>query len=144
MSNHERVSDKRGQVVITRFACPSLSGLFRLMVLHIHIKRQVRRQAPGFVGGKAVILWRQRTMLSITLWRHLDDIYDMGKVNAHIMAARVPARLGIQTSCGIYSYSGDWRAIMFGTPATSADPLVAAAPSPTAGVAGADLERKTS
>ncbi|WP_163506424.1 hypothetical protein [Fodinicola acaciae] len=140
MENGERVSDRRGQVVITRFACPSVSRLFVLLFLHVRIKRQVRRHATGFVGGKAVVLWRERTMLSVTLWRHLEDVYEMGKVNAHIMAARLPARLGIQTSCGIYPYRGDWRQIMFGVPAASADPLVASAP-PAAEKVSVDSER---
>jgi hypothetical protein len=140
----ERASDRRGHVVITRFVCPTRARLVLLMFLHFRIKRQVRKQAGGFVGAAAVVLWQQRTLLSVTLWRHLDDIYEMGKVNHHIEASRMPARLGIQTTCGVYAYGGDWRKLMFGTDHTSADPLVAAAQSLTAEKLGADSERKTS
>lgn len=136
----ERVSDRRGQVIVTRFACPSVSRLFLLLFLHARIKRQVRRLVPGFVGGAAVVLWKQRTMLSVTLWRQLDDVYGMGKVDAHIMAARLPARLGIRTSSGIYSYRGDWRQIMFGVAAASLDPLVASA-APADETVSVDSER---
>ena len=143
MTPSERASDHRGHVVITRFVCPSRTRVFFLMLMHFRIKRKVRKVAGGFVGGTSVVLWQQRAMLSVTLWRHLDDIYDMGKVKQHIEASRLPPQLEIQTTCGIYSYSGDWRKLMFGTEDISADPLVAsAAPFPAEKI-GQDSERKT-
>jgi len=47
-----------------------------------------------------------RTVLSITLWDSIDSVYGMGGVDRHIMAARLPARLGISTRCGVFCYTG--------------------------------------
>jgi hypothetical protein len=121
----ERASDPRGQVVITRFECPSLWRLVRILARHYRVKREVRRVADGYLGSTTYIHWGRRTLLSISLWRSLDSIYDMGKANSHIEASRVPARLGVSTTCGIYTYAGDWRQLMFGTPVAAAnEPLV--------------------
>jgi len=121
----ERASDPRGQVVITRFECPSRLKLLIILATHFRVKREVRRVAEGYLGGTTLIQWKERTLLSISLWRHLDSIYDMGKSNRHIVASRMPARLGVSTACGIYAYSGDWRQLMFGTSVAANEPLFA-------------------
>jgi len=123
MVNHERASDPRSQVVITRFECHGLARVLLILAMHVRIKREVRRLAKDFLGATTVVLWRERVVLSITLWRRLDGIYDMGGSNRHIVASRRPARLGITTAAGIYTYAGDWRQIMFGTAATADEPL---------------------
>jgi hypothetical protein len=125
MRHGERASDPRGQVVITRFECPSRWRLLRVLAMHFWVKKEIRRVAEGYVGGTTLIDWKQRTLLSFSLWRRLDCIYDMGDSNRHIKASRVPARLGVSTSCGIYAYSGDWRQIMFGTSLAAPEPLFA-------------------
>jgi len=38
----------------------------------------------------------------------------MGEIQAHVRAARIPARWGIATACGVFEYVGDWRAVLFG------------------------------
>lgn len=129
MNRYQRVSDPRGQVVITRFECPSLYALLLVLALHRRVKREVRRVAGGYLGGTTVVLWSARTVLSISLWDRLDSIYAMGEVQHHILASRVPARLGASTSCGIYTYRGDWRQVMFGTPTVKPEPLFAIAQS---------------
>jgi hypothetical protein len=123
--NGERASDPRGQVVITRFECPSRLRLLVILAMHYRVKKEVRRVAEGYLGGTTIVQWKQRTLLSLSLWRQLDSIYDMGKANRHIVASRVPARLRVSTACGIYAYSGDWRQLMFGTPVAANEPLLA-------------------
>jgi hypothetical protein len=125
-----RASDPRSQVVITRFECPDLFTVLRIFRRHRRIKKEVRRVAAGYLGGTTLIQWRRRTLLSFSLWDRLDSIYDMGEVQGHIVASRVPARLGVATSCGIYSYSGDWRQIMFGTSVAAAEPVFATGTNP--------------
>ena len=83
----------RGQVVITRFECESTRGLLRLMLLHKRIKRDVRRQASGFIGVRTLVFWRSHTMLSISVWKDLDSIYSMGRVDRHIKAAKRTSQL---------------------------------------------------
>ena len=53
----------------------------------------------------------------------------MGEVREHIEAARIPRRLGIATTCGIYTFEGECSAVMFGVerldkpnPLTDPDP----------------------
>jgi hypothetical protein len=113
-----RAIDDRGQVVITRFDCRTVRKLVRILALHYRVKPQVRRRVDGYLGSKTVVLWRQRTVLSISLWRDLSSIYQMGNVSRHILATRVPGQLGVTTLCGIYAYNGDWKYLMFGTPSS--------------------------
>lgn len=104
---------ERGQVVITRFECESALGLLRLLLLHKRIKRDVRRQASGFIGVRTLVLWHSHTMLSISVWKDLDSIYSMGQVNRHIQAAKLTSQLRVTTASGIFCYAGDWRRVMF-------------------------------
>jgi hypothetical protein len=102
-----------GQVVVTRFECGSLLNLLAVLALHARVKRDVRRQASGFVGIKLLVDWRRRTILSISLWKDLESVYSMGNVPRHVSAARVPGGLGVQTTCGVFCFVGDWREVMF-------------------------------
>lgn len=120
MSNQPRVEDRRGQVVITRFECQNLYALMLIRALHRPVKKDVRRHAQGYLGGTTLIHWRQRTLLSFSMWDGMESIYGMGQVTGHVLAARVPHRLGAVTSCGIYTYRGDWRNVMFATPTPAA------------------------
>jgi hypothetical protein len=62
-------------------------------------------------------------MFSVSLWRDIDAIYDMGEVTRHVAAAHIPRRMGIKTRCGIYTFTGDWRRLLFDVPAIDVDPL---------------------
>jgi hypothetical protein len=105
-----------GQVVVTRFECHNLWVLLAMLVLHVRVKRAVRRTAGGLVGARAIVLWRSRTMLSVTLWRDIDSVYAMGSVTRHVKAVRTArARLKVTTTAGVFCYSGDWRTVMFGS-----------------------------
>jgi hypothetical protein len=112
-----------GQVVVTRFECPSLRALVIIRLRHSALKRHVRRKADGFIAVRTVVDWRKRTMLSISLWQSLDSIYAMGNVRQHVAAARVPRLLGVATTCGIYYLVGDWRRVMFRGAAVTRSPL---------------------
>jgi hypothetical protein len=113
----------KGCVVITRFECQVLLRLLFLIALHRRLQRDVRRRTNGFVGATAIVDWRNRTLISISLWSDLDAVYSMGQVPSHIEAARLPRRLGIATSCGVYAFAGDWRRVLFGTQAQAQSPL---------------------
>ena len=112
-----------GQVMITRFECPNVLAMLVVLVLHVRIQRDVRKFATGFIAVVSHHSWRTRTLLSISLWRDLDSVYSMGEVKRHIQASRIPRRLGVVTRCGVFCYTGDWRHVMFGVPASSASPL---------------------
>lgn len=111
--------------MITRFECPSIRSLLVVLALHKRVKRDVRRVADGYLGGATVVSWKTRTVLSISLWQRFDSIYAMGNARAHVLASRVPRRLGVSTSCGIYAYTGEWRRLMFDAPGQEHDPLSA-------------------
>lgn len=112
------------QVVVTRFECRTRLRVLIVLALHWRVKRAVRVRVSGWLGSATVTDWRSRTVLSISLWHDLRSVYGMGDIPVHVQAARVPRRLGIATVSGIYSYSGDWRRLMFGTPADDHEPLI--------------------
>lgn len=112
-----------GQVVVTRFECRTIPRLLVVRLTHTRLKRDVRRAAAGFIAVRTVIDWRRRTLLSISLWQSLDSIYAMGDVPRHVSAARLPAQLGVQTTCGIFGLVGDWRRVMFGATVATRSPL---------------------
>ncbi|MFC0503430.1 hypothetical protein [Micromonospora costi] len=120
----------KGQVVVTRFNCGNLPRMLLVLIMHVRMKRHVRRQAVGYLGIKVLVDWRQRVVLSISLWRDLDSVYSMGRVTRHVGAARAPGRLGITTTCGVFCYAGEWTRVMFGGPTRSTSPLHPPAPAP--------------
>jgi hypothetical protein len=113
----------KGQVVVTRFECPSVWAVLAVRLMHIRVKRAVRRHATGFAGITLIIDWRRRTVLSISLWQDLESVYTMGQVTQHIHATRIPSKLGITTSCGIFCYAGEWMRVMFGASRVTRSPL---------------------
>jgi hypothetical protein len=123
MSPTFNLDPTRGQVMITRFECPSLSTMVVIMLLHRRIKRQVAQLADGYLGAVMLRDWRTRTVLSMSLWRDIDSVYSMGRVQRHIAGSRVPARLGVRTRAGVFCYAGDWRQVMFGTGQPKPSPL---------------------
>jgi hypothetical protein len=112
-----------GQVVITRFECPDLLRLVLVVILHLRLKLDVRRQATGYLGGTLLVQWRRRCLLSVSVWHDRDSLHSMGSVPRHVQAARLPGRLGIATACGVYSFAGDWRQVMFGRQTPPRSPL---------------------
>jgi hypothetical protein len=112
-----------GTVIVTRFECPGMLTLVRLVALHRKVRRAVLRDAPGCVGAKAIVDWRSRTLLSVSLWEDADSLYGMGGVARHVEAARLPRVLGVRTASGVFCYSGDWRRVLFSTPAIARSPL---------------------
>jgi hypothetical protein len=112
-----------GQVIVTRFECPGVFTLGYLAMLHWRIKREVRRSAEGLIAARAVLDWRRRILFSVTLWRDIESVYAMGDVRGHVAAARIPARLGIRTRCGVFCFAGDWRRVMFHGQAPPGTPL---------------------
>jgi hypothetical protein len=112
-----------GQVMVTRFDCRTLMNLLYLLVVHLRLKRDVRRHAEGFIGVRTIVDWRRRSFLSVSVWADLDSVYSMGGVPRHVEAARLPGRLGVETTCGVFCFVGDWRRVMFRSPVPSVSPL---------------------
>jgi hypothetical protein len=134
--------DDRSQVVITRFDCRNIRNLACILALHYRVKPQVRRKAAGYLGAKTIVLWRQRTVLSVSLWRDLSAIYQMGNLGRHILASRIPGQLGVATACGVYAYSGEWKTLMFGAPGTGVpEPLQAGTGEPGSLLTGKETPR---
>ncbi len=109
--------------MITRFECPGLLAMVVIVLLHDWIKRQVARRTEGYLGATMLRDWRNRTVLSMSLWRDIDSVYSMGNVPLHIRGSRLPARLGIRTRAGVFCYAGDWRQVMFGAGQPKPSPL---------------------
>ncbi|MEU8124206.1 hypothetical protein AB0C21_36305 [Spirillospora sp. NPDC049024] len=112
-----------GVIVVTRFECPGLWKLLVLVFLHRRMAREVRRHATGFLGSSLLVGWRTRTLLNVSLWRDMDGVHSMGRVRRHVDATRVPSRLGVATSGGIYSFTGDWKQVMFGIDSEGVSPV---------------------
>lgn len=123
MSPAPTLDPGRGQAMITRFECPSLRAMVIIVFVHGRIKRQVSRLAEGYLGAAMLRDWRTRTVLSVSLWSDLDSVYSMGNVPRHVSGSRLPARLGVRTRAGVFSYAGDWRQVMFGAGEAKPSPL---------------------
>lgn len=105
--------DTSGQIIVTRFECPTLRSLLTLRLLHVFLRYYVRRDAEGFLGIRLLTDWRDRTILSISLWEDLSSVYTIGNVRRHIFAVRVVRQLRVRTGCGIFSSLGDCQHVMF-------------------------------
>lgn len=112
-----------GVVVVTAFHCRTRLDVLTIWWMHHRLKSAVFAASPDFLGVRLHINWRQRLVRSVSLWAKGTGLYDMGKVDLHIAATRWPGRRGIATSCGVYTYGGDWRGVMFGDGYASAPPL---------------------
>jgi hypothetical protein len=112
-----------GHLVVTRFRCRHRAALIVLHLLHRRVKREVRRKADGYLGVTTLTSWRTGELTSISLWRNAEDIYQMGEVSSHVLAARAPGRLEVSTQSGVFSYVGDWRRVLFGNSYTDGSPL---------------------
>ena len=110
--------------MVTRFECATLSRLIVMLIVHARVKRDVRRQGGGLIGSRTLVDWRRRVLLSVSLWPSIESVYSMGNVRRHVVAVRLPGRLGIRTTCGVFCYAGDWRRVMFGAPVESQSPIV--------------------
>jgi hypothetical protein len=111
------------RVVVTRFECGSLAKLLALSVLHMFIRRAAIRDTQGLVVSTSHVSWGSRTLVSVSLWRSLRDVYSMGQCREHVIAARIPHRWGIRTACAMFRVEGDWRNIMFGASMTYRSPF---------------------
>jgi len=123
MNEHIKARDPRGHIAVTRFECRTLLNVVVVLLVHKRIKREVRRVAEGFVGAAPVVLWKDRTILSVTLWRTLESMYAMGEVQSHILASRLPHKLGIRTASGLFPFAGDWKNLLFQATVVDIDPL---------------------
>ena len=120
-----------GAVVVTMFACRTRRDILLVWWLHYRIKPAIQARAPGFLDVRLFIDWRRRIVRSVSLWTDPASLYDLGEVQQHVVATRLPGRRGIQTSCGVYQYEGDCSAVMFGVgPNWKPNPLTNAYPSP--------------
>jgi len=103
-----------GVVVVTQFECRTLRQVLAVWWLHRKVKPDVARESPGFLDVRLYIDWRARRVRSVSLWSDGLALFDMGQVDSHIRAAHAPVGWGVRTSCGVFGYLGDWRAVMFG------------------------------
>lgn len=130
-SRLEEGGSNGGAVVVTMFACRTRRDILLLWWLHYRLKPAVRAHAPGLLGVRLFIDWRHRIVRSVSLWTDPARLYDMGEVRGHVAATRIPRRRGIATSCGVYTYQGDWRTVMFGLESTAAEPPLTGRPTDT-------------
>ncbi len=109
--------------MVTRFRCRHRMALLVLHALHRRVKREVRHKLPGCLGVTTLTDWWGGELISISLWESADDIYGMGEISSHVLAARVPGQLEVSTQSGVFSYVGDWRRVLFGNVYTDGSPL---------------------
>jgi hypothetical protein len=64
------------------------------------------------------------------MWHEIEDVYRMGEVRRHILAARIPHQLNVRTHSGVFTYVGDWRRVLFKSQHTGASPLTKWIPYP--------------
>lgn len=113
-----------GAVVVTRFDCPNRRRVVGILWRHWVLRSRCRRQLDRLIDVKIFVSWRNKTVRSVSLWSDAEGLFSMGSVDAHVRATRMPAQRGITTSCGIFSFAGEWRQLMFGAPTRAISPLV--------------------
>ena len=128
--------DQGGAVVVTLFACRTRWDMLLIWWLHFRLKPAIRARAPGFLGVRLYLDWRQRLVRSVTLWSSPARVYGIGEVREHAAATRIPRRRRIRTACAIYTSEGECLAAMFGGkprqgPDTLPNPLMETYPAPT-------------
>lgn len=100
-------------MVITRFDCPTYRHLLVIRLLHAVLGRRIRAKLDGLLLSHTTTDLRARRVVSVSVFRELGDLYQMGSVTTHVNAARIPPKLGVKTSGGVFVYAGDWRKILF-------------------------------
>lgn len=100
-------------IVVTRFCCPDRSTMVQIALRHQLLKPTVFRNVPGFRGVRLLLYWKDRELHSVSLWAHKAAILGMGEISAHVTLSRLPRRLGVSTTCDVYSSEGDWRTVLF-------------------------------
>lgn len=101
-------------ISVTWFECKTPLQRWVVRWFHRVVGREVRARIPGYVGTS---LFRPRNsahLVSISMWEDQACMVRMGSVASHIRAARVPGRLRVKTTGGIYQYNGDWRTVLHG------------------------------
>jgi hypothetical protein len=111
-----------GQVIVTRFECPSIPSMLAVRLLHSRLRLDVRREATGFLGVKMLLDWRHRTVVSISLWQNIESVYTIGNVGRHVFAVRAARRLRARTSCELYCSVGECKRVMFPHPIGTGPP----------------------
>ncbi|GAA4984255.1 hypothetical protein HD597_003661 [Nonomuraea thailandensis] len=102
-----------GVVVVTRFDCGGLWRLLAFRIAHAWISARITPRLEGLVFIATRTDVAARRVLSVTLFRNLDQVYQMGTIPAHIKAARVTRRFGVRTRGAIFANVGDWRTVLF-------------------------------
>jgi hypothetical protein len=110
---HPALDGTQGLVVVTRFVAPTVPRLIVLRFIHPFVKLQIRLACPGLVGAASWTSWIEKTLYSISAWESSASIYDLGNVNGHVNASRIPGHLGVTTSCGVFSFAGEWKEMLF-------------------------------
>ena len=103
-----------GVLVVTEFRCKGWWQMVRVLLLHYRVKPDITANVSGFIGVRTVRIWRERRILSISIWERGADLMGMGASNRHVKAAHVTEEVGVTTNAGVFTYSGDWRRLMFG------------------------------
>lgn len=115
--------DSSGVIVVTLFRCESISNILRIWIRHKLLMPKISENVPGFLGVHMYPRWSSRELRSVSLWRCRADILGMGEVPEHVALSRFPARIGIETVCGIFEFSGDWKTLLFGVEMEQVSPI---------------------
>lgn len=81
--------------------------------LHRKLKRRIVRRLAGLDDVILSYDWSNRIIRNISIWSNINLIYGMGEIPEHVRLSRLPSRMGITTSCEVFSSIGDWRHVLF-------------------------------
>jgi len=99
---------------LTVFRCASWRSLARIVWEHRRVKRDVRRRVDGFVAVSLGVDVRTRTAFSLSLWRDLAAMRNVGHARRHVEAARQTLRSAdVETEQMVYQPLGDWRTVLW-------------------------------
>lgn len=112
-------------IAVTQFACRSRAELAWVARLHARFARRIRLKVGEALLGDAQIADRPRlAYVNLTVWSTLEGVRAMGHSDLHVRLVKTVVARGIPVHGGIFSYTGDWRTLLFGVEGKPTNPLL--------------------
>ncbi len=101
-------------VIVTVFHCRGLRELLGISVRLIGLTRRIRASTDGLIASRFTVGIRERRALSWSLWENVSGPRSMGRVQAHVLAARfVGVNHRIATSSAVFHHGGHWLPVVW-------------------------------
>ncbi len=112
MSNADNGQLHAPIAVCVRFQCDKRRHLLHLRLRAWRIEREVKRTRAAYVTGKTRLRWRERELISLSIWSDQASMFSMGGCARHIDAAHYALNHGVRFQSDIMDTVGSWSQVM--------------------------------